>query len=464
MSVFYDEKGQRLQLRDSGKKGGEAKIYNIDNHPELCAKIWHQSDPAHGDKIRQLLSHPPVSHTGWPLGLITDHNPSNVVGFTMAKLAGEPWYCFNNPSSRRAMGIHYPLTPEWIGEISRQLVDRVSEIHHTGDYVIGDINDANILIAPDGRVSVIDIDSMQIGAELCTVARPEYLAPECHGYDLKVLKRTVHQDNFAIAVLLYQLWFNGVHPFQGSGSPFQLNERIAQGKCACLGKALPPVFAPAFDALPKKLQKLFIDAFSGTVRPSATDWHNAITTEKTALNEFINLALFRRTTARRFSPVNPFSAYIPGTIKSLSYKLTQKLNGFYQARRMSTLKVIYSSKGNVSRSIKKGIAGITELLKKLIGGWYMIAASLVIVLLIDLLANNSFSPVLTNNAEVIYATKPPQMRQEKLHVTADNSSADRFNQIFAEHQVPGVSVLQAGTTGLNEQTSTERLLAILDTH
>ena len=64
---------------------------------------------------------------------------------------------------------------------------QVSAIHDAG-YVIGDLNQSNILVTSRGLVTFIDTDSFQVKEDgrryLCLVRTPEYVAPELVGKDL----------------------------------------------------------------------------------------------------------------------------------------------------------------------------------------------------------------------------------------------------------------------------------------
>ena len=84
---------------------------------------------------------------------------------------------------------------------------------------IGDVNPSNILVSDNGSVMLIDCDSFQIPGPPghqpypCVVGSPEYTAPEID--DFRRQFRSQDSDNFALAVLLYQLLSNGSHPYQG---------------------------------------------------------------------------------------------------------------------------------------------------------------------------------------------------------------------------------------------------------
>jgi hypothetical protein len=98
-------------------------------------------------------------------------------------------------------------------------------------------------------------------------------------------------DNFALAILIFQLLMNGVHPFacavlpcEKSVSTPQPIDNIIKGKSPFLHK-MPgiriPAFAPKITVLPDEIQKLFrcsfIDGHSTpSSRPKPTEWQKAL--------------------------------------------------------------------------------------------------------------------------------------------------------------------------------------------
>lgn len=165
----------------------------------------------------------------------------------------------------------------------------IHRVHESGQYCLGDLKPQNILLSSDGRVCVVDLDSLQIirngkviyPAHLFT---PEYSPPEAkshvHGTPVPI-----QWDLFALAVCLYEILV-GVHPYaataraQGSAAD-TLQGKIAQhlfvhGPNASLLSSIPPPHA-LFKKLPVVVQQLFQEAFAMPVRaiarPSAEQWY-----------------------------------------------------------------------------------------------------------------------------------------------------------------------------------------------
>jgi len=431
MQVFTD-KGRLLNLVFSGKKGGEAKIYQVKEDPDHLAKIWHKNTPKQVSKINKLVGLHPVNESSWPIEkLFNDRAATHVVGFRMRKLLGEPWLRFNNASSRRDLPSEYQqkMDAQWAINISLALIKRVQEIHQAGPFVIGDINDGNFLVSQTGEVAIIDIDSMQINEELCIVARPEFVAPELQSCDFKSTKRTVEHDYFSLSVMLYQFWFNGVHPYCGGGEPFQVNERIAQNKCSCLGHAEPPSFAPRFKKLPVEIQKLFQDSFSSKSRPTPEAWIEKIKLNSSELRVFLSYSLFRPKAK-------------PNTVSSVKNQYSNSNQGRQTSQAKATKAP--TSSNHSSKGMQKNSNAIGRLFKK------SLAASVCVFMLYglktELLPNtdlkNVFESVLLEKkgkAEFIKAM--PTRKNDKN--PASNIAGNSFNHLSTKN----IQEKDSGTTG-----------------
>jgi serine/threonine protein kinase len=168
---------------------------------------------------------------------------------------------------------------------------------HQSNYVVGDLNESNILVKSSALVSLIDIDSFQVqernGGQMityaCPVAKPEYTPPELQGKHLSSIVRTSEQDAFGLGVLIFQLLMEGNHPFRaqwlGKGDPPPIEERIAIGGfpyTATPGVPVcPPKYSPDLDllhpAITELIRRCFIDGHQDPhQRPGASAWERAI--------------------------------------------------------------------------------------------------------------------------------------------------------------------------------------------
>jgi DNA-binding helix-hairpin-helix protein with protein kinase domain len=296
--------GQLLTLTDSNLlgKGGEARVYQLSEDPSLVAKIWHKATAERGAKVAAMLANPPLNPTAaqkhssiaWPLDLVQSPtgNPQTI-GFLMPFVGGmRPVIDFFNPKTRRAK---CPLFNYfYLHRTARNLVIAIRALHER-NYVIGDLNESNALVAETALVTIVDTDSFQVwdpaNAKLyrCRVGKPEFTPPEMQGKTFGQIDRNIQQDLFGLGIILFQLLMEGTHPFAGNytgqGEPPPYETRIAAGHFPyAFGRKVPYVpkqTAPAFTILYPALQHLFVRCFQDGhfnpgARPDTEAWQWAL--------------------------------------------------------------------------------------------------------------------------------------------------------------------------------------------
>ena len=290
----FDAQGQELSLGSELGRGGEATVFSLSNEPSKVVKLYHQPSETRIKKLEAMIANAPQDPTAgtehlslaWPQNLVFD-GIGQGVGFIMPYIDNQnslPLHQLYNPKARRqrAAGI----TWHYLVRIARNLCAVVAALHRAG-YVIGDLNESNILVTDRALVSLVDCDSVQVrdGPKLyrCLVGKGEYTAPELQDKAFQTVTRRPKHDTFALAVLLFLLLMEGVHPFagvyRGEGEPPSTVEAIRSRRSAFFGAGMlePAPGAPAFDSLPREIRGLFRRAFSTRFnRPSATGWQGAL--------------------------------------------------------------------------------------------------------------------------------------------------------------------------------------------
>ena len=166
---------------------------------------------------------------------------------------------------------------------------------HAKQYVIGDVNESNILVHDTAIVTLVDTDSFQVPdfqqgkVYRCPVGKAEYTPPELQrrkkfaDYD-----RTTEHDLFGLGVLIFQLLMEGTHPFvgvyEGTEEPPPIEKRILSGHFPYGNKRVPyrrKPGAPPFEVLHPTLRQLFIRCFEDghnnpQARPDARTWVKAL--------------------------------------------------------------------------------------------------------------------------------------------------------------------------------------------
>jgi tetratricopeptide (TPR) repeat protein len=311
---------ERSQLGQLLAKGGEGEIFSTSD-PSLVAKIYHQGKmtPDVEQKLRAMLANPPEDSLqsqgrvsiAWIVDLVIGNG--SVQGYVMPRLEKaqaehlqDPYLnlskCrdlidFYNPSTRRK---HFPwFHYRYLLRTARNIAIAIDSFHAKG-YVIGDVNESNILVALDTIVTFVDTDSFQVPdrgkIHRCQVGKPEYTPPELQGTTFKDIDRTQAHDLFGLGVIIFQLLMQGQHPFagvyQGQGEVPEIKDRIEAGHFPHGKQKVPytPVpLAPPFNILPLRLQRLFIQCFevghyTPLSRPTAEQWKEALTEAEGEMN------------------------------------------------------------------------------------------------------------------------------------------------------------------------------------
>ena len=200
--------------------GGEGAVYEDRNDSRMVIKVLHQqhATPERSAKLRAMCNNPPLNAQAlsWPDVVETD---AGGLRYRMPRASGKAGtaYRFISANERRQLP-QSQQEYEYRTKIGVKIAEAFRWLH-TIHVRIGDVNPSNILVSDDGSVMLIDCDSFQIPGPPghqpypCVVGSPEYTAPEINDFQRQF--RSQDSDNFALAVLLYQLLGNGSHPYQG---------------------------------------------------------------------------------------------------------------------------------------------------------------------------------------------------------------------------------------------------------
>ena len=293
--------------------GGEGSIYKVESAPthlqNVCVKIYHSHvvNKQREERIKYMVANPPSQirgegfMLGWPMDYVTDTD-GKFLGFVMPLGFSDSKELVNLTATTLSKN----LGQEWQERYDRSLGKKallsrlklicniaipVHILHATGKYVLKDFKPQNVLSTADGRITICDMDSIQIadGGNLLfsgTAATPDYMPPEFYSKGIgKKATDVINEswDTFAMGVVFYQLLF-GIHPYvvtpkeeqdDGANSissnissglfPFGVNGDMVK---------IRPKLHDKFTVLPQELQDLFVKTFSDeeSKRPSAEDW------------------------------------------------------------------------------------------------------------------------------------------------------------------------------------------------
>lgn len=290
---LFDANGKRVRLGKELGRGGEGVVFDLPGYSGYAAKLYSKPlTPAKADKIYAMtgLAQPRLlALAAWPVATLHDAK-GGLAGFGMPKILGHrPVFQLYGPKLR----LQHFSKADWrfLVHAANNTARAFQAVHDAG-HVIGDVNHGNLVVGPDATVRFIDCDSFQIEANgkrwLCEVGVGTHQPAEMQGLDsYKSKVRTPHQDEFGLAVILFQLLMLARHPFSGRftgpGDPPGIEQAIAEGRYAFSREPLrtqmvAPNGAPPLDALTPTLQAMFELAFAPVPenRPPASAWVTAL--------------------------------------------------------------------------------------------------------------------------------------------------------------------------------------------
>lgn len=260
-------------------RGGEGIVYHVADEPGLVAKIYHEPKEM-GKLLKMVASRGELLDVAaWPLKVLAEKGKA--VGFLCKKISrGKEIHQIFHPKDRKKAAPK--INWDFLIHTAINLAISFRVIHASG-LIVGDVNDRNILVLPNGTVYFIDCDSFHVSEDYpCAVGMALYLPPEMQSGGII----SQESDHFSLAVLIFQLLFMGRHPFAGSypGRPEMcLFQAIREGYFCFSGKVNLPLHALPFSIIPPELQQLFVRAFTGNVRPKAAEWVEALVRLKQSL-------------------------------------------------------------------------------------------------------------------------------------------------------------------------------------
>lgn len=206
----------KIKLTEELGAGGEAIVYET-NTPYV-AKIYKEKNitARKYEKVKLMLSKSiECSGICYPVGILYNSN-KEFVGYLMPKAKGI--------ELQKSVFAPKPLfLKKFVGwkkrdtvELCVTILEKIKYLHDR-NIIMGDINPGNILVVSPKEVYFVDADSYQVEAFPCPVGTINFTAPEIQKKHFSDFLRTMGNENFAVATLLFMIMLPGKPPYSQQG-------------------------------------------------------------------------------------------------------------------------------------------------------------------------------------------------------------------------------------------------------
>ncbi len=300
--IIYNSQQEPVKLGSIINREEQFTAYTVVGQSTLSARIYNKPpNLTQHHKLDWMRANPPYNpkpshqpYIAWPLDLLYTQQEQFIGYLTPHFQNAVPLSTILNPDDHQAQT--FPrFNDRRLYHTARNLAAAIGALHARG-YVIGDINDSNILVTPSAMVILTNTDSFQVKVQKtdqmviypCPPGKPEYTPPELQGKSSQNAFRQPEHDYFGLGALIFQLLMNGVHPYQVQWLSHVAAPSIPE--CIRLGYfpynqsvqhlITPPQHAPSFDMLPvaNLLRTCFVDGHhTPKLRPTPHLWEAALT-------------------------------------------------------------------------------------------------------------------------------------------------------------------------------------------
>ena len=301
LALYPDGHHEEVVLGELLNKGGAAgKIYADLTHKNCVAKIYHEREKSETNrkKLEGMLANrpniPSIENEGkeyiqiaWPIALLEDLQ-GYCVGYLMPLIDTKEAISLDH-LMQKAVRQRLKLSERYVDRVfaAYNITSVVAALHECGHYIV-DLKPANISVYKSTMlVALFDCDGFSIKGEQehrypAEFVSEEYIYPE--GMNQTCEQMGEEQDKFALAVIIFRLLNEGIHPFTGTPRKntdmLSVQERIFKHHYA-YGIWPDDYQAPnpysIHEYFDKETLNLFERAFTkGNVRPSALEWQNRL--------------------------------------------------------------------------------------------------------------------------------------------------------------------------------------------
>jgi tRNA A-37 threonylcarbamoyl transferase component Bud32 len=270
-----DENSNKYKLTKEIGKGAEAHIYLV--NPRMVAKIYKKDKVTDLkiEKLKLMISNKMyIKPVCWPISLLFN-SKNEPVGYLMKRVGDTA----NELHSIIGINKVHENFPKFklvdLVKVALKILKVIEKLHNY-NVIIGDLQPSNILITSNSFIFFVDSDSFQVESYPCPVGDTNFTPPNRQGLNYSSYLRTIEDENFAIATLLFNIFMLRLFPYSHIGGGDE-QENIKKGLFPYLRdgkvteKALP-LGQKVWPHLPSYLQDAFINYFTKKSSLNISDW------------------------------------------------------------------------------------------------------------------------------------------------------------------------------------------------
>lgn len=222
--VVRTEHDEPFELYSRMSGGAEGMVFTTDKKNQV-AKIYHKNilTPLRWAKLKRICQ-TGITAQGFCLPYNLLFYKGYPVGYMMPLGKGVPLgNVFDGPDAL------LEAFPDWtrIDVVNTLLALLEKYLYlHLHNIIAGDIQLKNALISSSSSVFLIDMDSVQVGNLPCPVGTEEFTDPNLWGKDFSSFVRTLHDEDYSIAMLVFSVLFCGLHPYATRNGAETLREEV----------------------------------------------------------------------------------------------------------------------------------------------------------------------------------------------------------------------------------------------
>lgn len=268
-AVVFQKGGAKYILsRQSIGRGGEGKIYALENDRSCCCKLYKKKlNPAQAERLadtiemfRLIRSENPElkKYICPPEEIVYDYEKP--IGYLMRYVQGKP-LSFYTSFEANLLDVYCQDDQLFLCEQTALVVGML----HQAGIVVGDLDPSNILVRPDGSIAFVDLNgagfrhgskSYEATALHSAMISPEQIAARC-----SPLKR--YDDLWSLENIIFRLMLPSFEPYNYKCCKEDEEEDKIEGNYFFFDerRVVSPEAAALYEALPIRLKLYFMHCF-----------------------------------------------------------------------------------------------------------------------------------------------------------------------------------------------------------